>query len=333
MWCSSRIRRKYGALILLSIFRRTYSTKYYLNDATKISIPSSQQQHERAHRKLLLDVPFGGDPACPCATAEELASTALSNAEEVGNSTDLDTYGVGCGYHDIESDICQEECQANTPLVDCRRTWCQQAWCWVDPMRCQLSSTKSAWFVGSDRFYSYPACRNADVFKFDSSLLKGTSLRVGLVHNSGGWKGTYHKSETDDGDSSGSQYDFEGPIDNWRGPTLTFVTESFRLGAVNMTVTRPPSFLKEPSRKYNKRSSNFDLCVYATTLGFIGKCSNICISLFAVFILYMYFMFITSLPPLLVNQSKQIFVWQNLPLLMCEQRRRIGWSCRHKMFF
>jgi hypothetical protein len=46
--------------------------------------------------------------------------------------------------------------------------------------------------------------------------LKGTVLKVGFNHNSGGWKGAYSKEKTH----------FNGPANIWDGPSIQFVREA-----------------------------------------------------------------------------------------------------------
>ena len=216
---------------------------------------------QRLTQSSSLQVPAVGDPSCPCIPREQL-SAVEDTLGSVGDSIDIEQYGVNCAAHDLDSEACKQPCDANSPLVNCERAWCGFQWCYVDPMNCDLNFAPSTFLPGSERYYSYATCRSVDVFNNDFSLLNGETIRVGLNANSGGWRGAF----SDDGTQ------FEGPLSKWSGPAVDFLKEAASIGGLTINITEPPRFLRERSRDFFQSTSNFDLCIFAATLGFIDLC-------------------------------------------------------------
>ena len=147
--------------------------------------------NDQPHRSLqdLMEIPLGGDDACPCI---DLAEAPLMNATtdfstyaqgELANQN-ATSYGYGCLQHDLITVSCMEaEAAGNRPL------WCLRQWCWIDRTKCSLFNRDSVWVPG--KAYSYAACRKADEFLTSEliSSLSGQTLKVGLNSNSGGWSG------------------------------------------------------------------------------------------------------------------------------------------------
>lgn len=204
---------------------------------------------------------FKGDPDCPCLIK---LPTVLSLINEVGNATNMATYGLGCDYHDIDTAICDGACEDNSdaPLVHCGKSWCKFAWCYVDPMNCKLQHSWSPWFPESGLHYSYATCNYADVFKYENSNLTGKTLRIGLNTNSGGWKGAYHKEGKH----------FDGPLDQWKGPLVELLKAAATSRQFDIELLTPPAFLENKSTEFFHSSSKYDLCIYATSLGILDMC-------------------------------------------------------------
>ena len=110
----------------------------------------------------------------------------------------LTAYGMCCDTHDIGTAACAMETTKCTGLVPvpghCAEefAWCHNAWCWVDPERCELTHATSVYFPSSTRAYSYATCGYNDVYqngRKSSQALRGKTLRVGFLRNSGGWQG------------------------------------------------------------------------------------------------------------------------------------------------
>ena len=134
------------------------------------------------------------------------------------------------------------------------------AWCYVDPDECGLQNARSRFFPEAHRYYSYATCHYPDMFTNDLRLLSGLVINVGLTHNKAGWRGSFSNDTTN----------FEGPLNKWSGTSVGLLRQITRLGNVTFRVTQPPSFLRDNARAfYNGAFDDFDLCVYATSLGFL----------------------------------------------------------------
>ena len=135
----------------------------------------------------------------------------------------------------------------------------------VDFRTCELQNRPSQ--VAFDinfgrRHYSYAACRYPDTFHRDITHLNDQVLKVAFLNNDGGWKGVY----------SDSAEDFT-PSDTWRGPTVDFLRTAAQMSGVKSQVMAPPAMLTKAAKQFYRREiNNMDLCVYATTLGFLDIC-------------------------------------------------------------
>jgi hypothetical protein len=87
-------------------------------------------------------------------------------------------------------------------------------------------------------------------------------FKVGFNHNSGGWQGAY----------SSAKEQFQGPVSRWTGPIVEFAIQGAIQGLYQMNLTVPPEFLRNRSMEYFNSTSNFDFCVYATSLGYVDFC-------------------------------------------------------------
>jgi hypothetical protein len=113
----------------------------------------------------------------------------------------------------------------------------------------------------ADRYYSYAACGELDRFTYTERLrsLKGKTFKVGFTSNSGGWKGGFNPM----GSFAVNEL--------WHGPAVDFVREAALVGGFNINITAPPEWLRPNSEEFFGDSS-FDLCVFATSLGYLDLC-------------------------------------------------------------
>lgn len=216
-----------------------------------------------------------GNDLCPCLRPEEMVALDPSDITEElidlfgGNLTDVDNYGVGCGQHDqvlpeCSNPSCSGEVNVLPKSFQCDLSYCNLNFCFVNPNNCQLLNRRSLSFPNTYRFYSYATCWDVDSFTSSRriSSLDSRVFNVGFNSNSGGWQGTY----------SSEKLQFEGPVDLWMGPTLDFALIGAERAGYRMNLTVPPAFLRENSNAYFSSSSNFDFCVYATSLGYLDFC-------------------------------------------------------------
>ena len=195
-------------------------------------------------------------------------------AEVLGNETiNSTTYGIGCAVHDFYTPQCSDESindcarrkQLVPPPLSCDTSWCQRNWCFVHPSNCTLAHKRHPAFAFSDRYYSYATCGDMDAFTSNRRFasLEGQIFRIGLNSNTGGWLGSYHKTEG---------IHFQGPITSWTGLAVDFVVQAAIRGRFLLELAQPPEFLKNRSQAYFASESQFDLCVYATALGYLDMC-------------------------------------------------------------
>mmetsp|Transcript_28086 Transcript_28086/g.39488 ORF Transcript_28086/g.39488 Transcript_28086/m.39488 type:complete len:746 (-) Transcript_28086:46-2283(-) len=245
---------------------------------------SRQQKHGNGrrsqladHRRALSDLVDvqkpNGDDGCPCLSYEELNGDSSEFSAELideqltwddlsgGYAGSIEDYGVGCNYHDIGTKNCSSAtCATQIPLANnCDLSWCARAFCYVDPNKCQRLNRPSQYF--KHRSYSYATCGFMNSFTSKDRLktLEDRNFRVGFNSNSGGWKGAYNP---------------EGSFavnDQWTGPMVEFLQHAAQEGKFEVTITAPPEWLRNESKKFFGGSS-FDYCVYATALGYLDLC-------------------------------------------------------------
>jgi hypothetical protein len=236
-----------------------------------LTVAPLHQQYGGAHAQMR----EMGDPSCPCiSNLEELPPIdPLDRSPEViellGDAINSTYYGIGCSAHSRDTPQCTEsDCTVRKELVPaplgCDLSWCNRQWCYVDPTNCTLLNKRSQSTPHSDRFYSYATCGDADAFTANTrfATLEGKVFRIGLNANSGGWLGSYR----DDG------VHFQGPISKWTGLSVDFVIKAAFRGKFLLNLTQPPDFLRERSKEFFGTESQFDYCVYATSLGYLDMC-------------------------------------------------------------
>eukprot|EP00934_Nitzschia_sp_Nitz4_P005855 Nitzschia sp. Nitz4//scaffold207_size38617//25338//27925//NITZ4_007680-RA/size38617-augustus-gene-0.12-mRNA-1//-1//CDS//3329541620//5845//frame0 len=218
-----------------------------------------------------------GHELCPCllphqleSIDEDLYSDTVMEAFGANISTDvLFSFGIGCGQHDQQTVACSSaECSSEANMLpktlNCELDYCELSFCYVDPDNCHLLHRRSDIFPNSHRYFSYATCWDVDSFTNNRRIasLENRIFKVGFNHNSGGWQGAYS--------DAGQQ--FLGPASQWSGPTVDFAVAGAERGGYRLNLTVPPDFLVNKSSDYFGSASVFDLCVYATSLGFLDFC-------------------------------------------------------------
>lgn len=229
-----------------------------------------------SHIPLILGNYVLGDPQCPCLSLDEMNEVNSRDSADgrlddiLGMNVNRSLYGVGCSAHDLaipacsSDDKCQQQANVVPKPAECSNDVCHLNFCYVDPSNCNLLYRRSETFPYSNRFFSYASCWDVDSFTSNNriSAVSETTYRVGFNHNSGGWLGSY----------SSNGRSFEGPPSAWSGPTVNFALQGALSGRYQMNLTEPPDFLRNRSAAYFKSQSQFDLCVYATSLGYMDFC-------------------------------------------------------------
>ncbi|CAB9525071.1 receptor ionotropic, kainate 3 [Seminavis robusta] len=209
---------------------------------------------------------FPGDESCPCLSYEELAPyerrQSKRSSDILGVATNFETYGVNCAPHDLKTPLCSslDSCTNVEPLPpDCDKSFCQRSFCFVDPLNCSLYHKPSSIFPNIH--YSYATCGFMDSFTYSERIksLSGRVLKVALNANTGGWMGAYNQ----EGSFATNPY--------WTGPVVDFMVDAAQRGGFAFNVTQPPKWIEAEAAKFFGNSS-FDLCVYATSLGFLDLC-------------------------------------------------------------
>ena len=205
--------------------------------------------------------PLKGHTQCPCLTENnQVGAVSISNQQELlGPLVNATTYGIGCRDHDKTSTFCvNPTCDSRG---NCDKTWCEKYWCYVDPEECNLSHRRSRLFSEEHRYISYATCFETDTQRLYTGL-SGTTIRVGVNSNTGGWKGTYRTPYAQ----------FKGPLDAWSGPLIQFIGEAAKRANFTMKLIEQPTFIINKSKEYFSSYSSFDLCIYASTLGLMDVC-------------------------------------------------------------
>ena len=209
--------------------------------------------------------PDEGDRSCRCLSPFDIPPVTYEQLDPVlqanhGPNLNYATYGFGCAQHDADTITPCRGCGENCP------TYCTRYWCWVDDNTCELRRESNILYPMT-RTYSYATCRQIDELTSTALVqsLNGMSLRVGFTQNRGlGWTGVYSTNEDQ----------FDGPIEAWSGPTVDFAIRAAQEANVTMELVEPPSFLQDRMEFFLQKANatEFDLCVYATTLGFLDFC-------------------------------------------------------------
>jgi hypothetical protein len=65
---------------------------------------------------------------------------------------------------------------------------------------------------------------------------------------------------------------FDGPIERWFGPHITFVNTSSQHAGFSIEIVTPPEPIKHRSAAFFNDTSQFDECIYAASLGIVDFC-------------------------------------------------------------
>ncbi|CAE7853648.1 GLR3.2 [Symbiodinium microadriaticum] len=162
-----------------------------------------------------------------------------------------DDYGFSCGAHDING---------------CNKTsapaWCRDSWCYVQPSTCTVTHEMSSSIPGLA--WSYTTCGFRDQFSRSNitESLRGQTLRVQFLGNTGGWKGNYCPGFA--GQPCEGQRGY-GPVGRF------FDLVAGNAGITVQQVTAVPDPVRDQLERMGQRS-NFDLCIWATGMGYVDVC-------------------------------------------------------------
>eukprot|EP00403_Amphidinium_massartii_P026122 CAMPEP_0178405998 /NCGR_PEP_ID=MMETSP0689_2-20121128/18687_1 /TAXON_ID=160604 /ORGANISM="Amphidinium massartii, Strain CS-259" /LENGTH=551 /DNA_ID=CAMNT_0020027029 /DNA_START=171 /DNA_END=1822 /DNA_ORIENTATION=- len=208
-----------------------------------------------------------GSTLCRCA-ADSTQFPNTSAAYTIPSS-----YGIGCKAHDeVSSPV--ERCLSDAPPEFCALEWCYLA----ANTPCELSNDISWSSLFPGMRYSYETCGAFNAFRtYDlESRLRGSTLKVVYLTNSGGWKGADCTEEI------------------CYGPVVRYLSTIFRQYQVNLEVLATfgsgddyyvnldnPPFSEEvmaaiakerPGDIERGKVSGFNACVIATGLGYVDLC-------------------------------------------------------------
>jgi hypothetical protein len=189
---------------------------------------------------------------CPCLTIDEATYDVKFLDDIEGNITE--TYGIGCRKHDAGDD--GSECFEG-------EGWCEREWCYVDPRKCDVAHTPTAFAQGAH--YSYAACGNTDEYTHDPNRLKGKVLRGVYVDNHRGYQGTI--CDNDDNETCyGTVVDL--------AEDLFLRNEQFNF---TLELTTVPDWVRQRVESYhpfvvNNEDMEHGACVYATSIGVVDLC-------------------------------------------------------------
>ena len=91
-----------------------------LNSNSTMQTTLDNQTIDNAHTE--------GDPQCPCIMTPIPAEEQSKQSTYYGVNSSIETYGVGCAYHDINKFNCTASCDKSKPYVQCLDSWCRMAW-------------------------------------------------------------------------------------------------------------------------------------------------------------------------------------------------------------
>ncbi|CAJ1403767.1 unnamed protein product [Effrenium voratum] len=149
-------------------------------------------------------VPVTGSPECPCVDVESGG------------------YGRGCAAHDINNSA-YPQCMSDAPPG-----WCGDMWCYVNRSNCLVTNEVSISPTAPPAYWSYTTCGYRDLFSLNNitDSIRGQTLRVLFIGNTGGWKGNYC---TDNGQICVNQRGY-GPVQR----ILDSMTRSSGMGFVDI---------------------------------------------------------------------------------------------------
>ena len=207
---------------------------------------------------------------CPCLEGHD----NFTKKNLVHNGTPHDDFGIGCHNHTTDASfamhIHNHSSGAQLGCVTHRESWCKSKWCYVDPSTCRLD-----WEWGVVGPYSYATCGNVKAGSADylvksmAAFLADDHLRVFDLTNTGRgyiggrmaafWSNSLKMLE------KASVRIKHTPIPKSSGIDSNFseITEAFEKHK-NLY----------PAVWSDRTSSNFDLCAFATAMGYVDLCTG-----------------------------------------------------------
>lgn len=171
-----------------------------------------------------------------------------------------DAYGFGCQAHDINGTDEIPQCSVTDPL---KPSWCSDQWCYVDASTCRITYELSTTYPGLG--WSYTTCGYRDLYSHENitQSLRNKTLRVAFLGNTGGWKGNYCEGAA--GQLCMKQRG-SGPVQRFFD--LLAGTAGFEI----QQVKEMPDAAYEQMMRVRPQGSPFDLCSWATGMGFVDAC-------------------------------------------------------------
>jgi len=208
-----------------------------------------------------------GNPLCRCAQDRSELPVAAESYEMHPE------YGMGCGAHD-KAHSPFATCTHQTNLQFCRSTWCYLP---ANP-ECELSADVSWSTIFPGLQYSYETCGSINTYRtYDlAEHLRGSTLKVVYLSNSGGWKGAYCRGG------------------HCNGPLVRFLDTIARTNEIRMDVQHyfytgdgyyvndtnnpfPPQVMKAfeeafPEEAATGKATGYSACIVATAMGYVDLC-------------------------------------------------------------
>eukprot|EP00435_Cladocopium_sp_Y103_P059748 s569_g21.t1 len=229
---------------------------------------------------------------CPCiGNHPDLAKQKLEHSGSCH-----DQFGIGCNTHNISAACAVHVYESNAAeQLECdpfsESPWCKTEWCYVDPKNCGVD-----WDWGVLGPYSYATCGNlrqgtAEYFqKSLAAFLQNDSLRVFHVESGlvGGYLGN---TECRRDEKYSPQQNCQGRVAEFWARSLDELNKSqvqvdhtiIRRGEKGIDQYFIGSNITNQFEEYKRRfpkewsgrpSTNFDLCAFATGMGYVDLCSG-----------------------------------------------------------
>lgn len=178
-------------------------------------------------------------------------------------------YGFGCYAHDFNGSSGSPQCAAGNPADWCEvcsslnpADWCDDQWCYVDEKNCSITHEETQ---PLGRFWSYTTCGYRDLFSLENitESIRGKTLRVLYISNTGGWKGNYCTGVK--GQPCVGERGF-GPVQ--RLFQVTSASAGFHVEQKELV----PSAVKDQLERVLPGGGTFDLCPWGTGMGYFDVC-------------------------------------------------------------
>ena len=217
-----------------------------------------------------------GSSRCPCGSIATLPPTVATELAAYDATLNASIYGIGCAAHDAPRPACTSpatpggvcngrvlpmpaECAG---VADENLAFCPKAWCYVDPLNCDLTAHHSLATPSAGRYFSYSTCGAVDTLSSARRMLKGKVLRAGVQANTGSWHGSYHPSMV--------AHTREN-VDAWHGPVWDFVHATAAKNGFVINITAPPAAVRNASALHGHGGPYWH-CTYGTSMGYTDLC-------------------------------------------------------------